>query len=79
MRRSSAACIASLRMERQEQAASYNYPLSDVLMSGFAMLFFQDPSLLAFQERMLKKRSAATGDDVWRCGGAERIADARAA
>ncbi|MEJ7709144.1 MAG: hypothetical protein WKF84_30280 [Pyrinomonadaceae bacterium] len=42
-------------VERQEQAASYNYPLSDVLMSGFAMLFFQDPSLLAFQERMLKK------------------------
>ncbi|MEJ7708552.1 MAG: hypothetical protein WKF84_10665 [Pyrinomonadaceae bacterium] len=28
-------------VERQEQAASYNYPLSDVLMSGFAMLFFK--------------------------------------
>jgi len=42
-------------LERQEHAASYDYRLSDGLMSGFAMLFFQDPSLLAFQERMLKK------------------------
>ncbi len=42
-------------VEREEKSASYDYPLSDVLMSGFAMLFFQDPSLLAFQERMLKK------------------------
>lgn len=43
------------RVERHEQAGRYDYRLSDLLMSGFAMLFFQDPSLLAFQERMLKK------------------------
>ena len=42
-------------LERQEKSASYDYRLSDLLMSGFAMLFFQDPSLLAFQERMLQK------------------------
>ena len=42
-------------LEEQAEAARYDYQLSDVLMSGFAMLFFQDPSLLAFQERMLKK------------------------
>lgn len=29
-----------------------DYCLTDVLMSGFAMMFFQDPSLLSFQERL---------------------------
>jgi len=28
------------------------YRLHDILMSGFACMYFQDPSLLAFQERM---------------------------
>lgn len=32
------------------------YLLSDVLMSGFAMFFFQEPSLLQYQERLLKKK-----------------------
>ncbi len=29
-----------------------NYPLHDVLMSGFAMMFFQDRSMLQFQKRL---------------------------
>ena len=32
------------------------YPLHDTLMSGFAMMFFQHPSLLQFQRAMEKKR-----------------------
>jgi hypothetical protein len=32
------------------------YALSDTLMSGFAMMFFQHPSLLQFQRAMEKKR-----------------------
>jgi len=28
------------------QGAKVDYPLHDCLMSGFAMMFFQDPSLL---------------------------------
>ena len=32
-----------------------NYSLHDVLMSGFAMMFYQDKSLLQFQERMEEK------------------------
>jgi DDE_Tnp_1-associated/Transposase DDE domain len=32
------------------------YPLHDILMSGFAMMFFQHPSLLQFQRAMEKKR-----------------------
>jgi hypothetical protein len=31
------------------------YSVHDVLMSGFAMMFFQDPSLLQFQKRMEKE------------------------
>ena len=34
------------------QNAKVDYPLHDCLMSGFAMMFFQDPSLLAFQQRI---------------------------
>jgi Transposase DDE domain len=32
------------------------YPLHDTLMSGFAMMFFQHPSLLQFQRAMTKRR-----------------------
>ena len=34
------------------QAGKVDHCLRDVLMSGFAMMFFQDPSILAFQERL---------------------------
>jgi hypothetical protein len=34
------------------QDAKVDYPLHDCLMSGFAMMFFQDPSILAFQQRI---------------------------
>jgi hypothetical protein len=33
-----------------------SYPLHDTLMSGFAVMFFQHPSLLQFQRAMEKKR-----------------------
>ncbi len=33
-----------------------DYLLSDILMSGLAMMFFQEPSLLQFQERLLRKK-----------------------
>ncbi len=42
-------------LQRIEADGNYNYSLSDILMSGVAMFFFQDPSLLAFLERLLKK------------------------
>lgn len=34
------------------RSGSVTYSLNDILMSAFAMMFFQDPSLLAFQKRM---------------------------
>jgi hypothetical protein len=37
-------------------AEQCRYGLSDTLMSGFAMMFFQHPSLLQFQRAMEKKR-----------------------
>jgi hypothetical protein len=43
-------------LERVEAVGNYNYALSDILMSAVAMFFFQDPSLLAFQERLVKKQ-----------------------
>lgn len=49
-----------LKLERQEaKAKGLAYPLHDVLMSGFAMLFFQDPSMLQFQERMMRRKGRA--------------------
>lgn len=37
-------------------ADQLRYPLHDTLMSGFALMFFQHPSLLQFQRAMEKKR-----------------------
>src|SRR4029434_10234712 len=37
-------------------AEQCRYVLADTLMSGFAMMFFQHPSLLQFQRAMEKKR-----------------------
>jgi len=34
------------------QAGKIDYALHDALMSGFACMFFQDPSLLQFQARL---------------------------
>lgn len=36
----------------QRQIEKVNYPLHDALMSGFACMYFQDPSLLQFQQRL---------------------------
>ena len=33
------------------------YPIEDIIMSVFAMMFFQDPSLLQFQKRMKEERN----------------------
>jgi hypothetical protein len=43
--------IADARAEEQ-----LRYSLRDTVMSGFAMMFFQHPSLLQFQRAMEKKR-----------------------
>jgi hypothetical protein len=40
--------------------------MHDVLMSGFAMLFFQHPSLLQFQERMKKKRGISNLETIFK-------------
>jgi hypothetical protein len=36
----------------RRQQSKVDYPLHDALMSGFACMFFQDPSLLQFQKRL---------------------------
>jgi hypothetical protein len=36
---------------------SPEYPIEDVVMSVFAMMFFQDPSMLKYQERLLIKHN----------------------
>ena len=40
------------QIDDRRQSGKVDYNLHDYLMSGFAMMFFQDPSLLAFQKRM---------------------------
>jgi hypothetical protein len=43
-------------MDDTRDAEQLSYALPDTLMSGFAMMFFQHPSLLQFQRAMEKKR-----------------------
>src|SRR5215470_13297286 len=43
-------------MEDTRAAEQCRYALSDTLRSGFAMMFFQHPSLLQFQRAMEKRR-----------------------
>jgi hypothetical protein len=45
-----AECFRQIHDPRQ--AGKLDHCLHDVLMSGFAMMFFQDPSILAFQNRL---------------------------
>ena len=40
------------QIDDRRQSGKVDYSLHDYLMGGFAMMFFQDPSLLAFQKRM---------------------------
>jgi hypothetical protein len=40
------------RIHDPRQSGKVDYCLRDVLMSGFAMMFFQDPSLLVFQKKL---------------------------
>jgi len=42
------------------------YSLHDTLLSGFAMMFFQHPSLLQFQRRMEKKRGRCNLNTIFR-------------
>ena len=43
-----------------------NYLLHDVLMTGFAMLYFQHPSLLRFQEQMKEKKGRCNLETVFK-------------
>lgn len=42
-----------------------DYPLPDTLMSGFAMMFFQHPSLLQFQRAMKQKRKRCNLETIF--------------
>src|SRR2546428_3651169 len=43
-------------LEDPRAADQLTYPLHDTLLSGFALMFFQPPSLLQFQRAMQQKR-----------------------
>lgn len=45
--------------------AKVKYALHDVLMSGFAVMFFHHPSLLQFQERMKQKRDRCNLETIF--------------
>jgi hypothetical protein len=44
-----------LRQIQDPRTGRVDYTLHDCFMSGFAMMFFQDPSLLQFQQRLQKR------------------------
>ena len=41
------------RIEDSRRAASVTHRIHDVFMSGFAMMYFQDPSVLSFQHKLM--------------------------
>ncbi len=43
------------KIEDNRQAGKVNHSLHDCCMSAFAMMFFQDPSMLEFQTRLQEK------------------------
>jgi len=45
----------SAKLKDNRQKSKAHYSLQDCCMSAFAMMFFQDPSLLAFQQRLKQK------------------------
>ncbi len=54
-------------IDDRRQSAKVDYSLHDCLMSGFAMMFFQDPSLLTFQKRLqdgIQKNNLTTIFDI---------------
>lgn len=52
----------------RRQEGKVDYPLHDCLMSGFAMMCFQDPSLLAFQQRMQDSIQANNLNTIFHVG-----------
>lgn len=53
LRKALSACFCKIPEHRQ--AKKVDYRIHDALMSGFACMHFQDPSLLQFQKRLEKK------------------------
>lgn len=43
---------------RNEDSTAFSYPVSDVLLSGLAMMTVQDPSMLEFQRRLNSSQGA---------------------
>ena len=54
------------KMADSRAAERVRYSLHDTILSGFAMMFFQHPSLLQFQERMKQKRGRCNLETLFR-------------
>jgi len=55
-----------LEMEDKRDQSKVKHSIHDCFMSGFAMMFFQDPSLLSFQRRMKEKRNRSNLETVFK-------------
>jgi hypothetical protein len=53
------------KLDDRRQRGKVDHRLHDCLMSAFAMMFFQDPSLLAFQQRMQEKRQFSNLSNIF--------------
>jgi hypothetical protein len=80
-------CFSSLRkvlsfslrqLPDSRQKAKIDYTIHDAMMSGFACMFFQDPSLLQFQEILKSKKNRSNLEtlfDVKAIPGSSQIRD----
>ena len=55
LRQALSTLLESMTDKRQE--AKTGYSIHDALMSGFACMFFQDQSLLEFQQQLKKEKN----------------------
>ena len=54
------------KMKDEREQGKVKYSIHDCFMSAFAMMFFQDPSLLSFQRRMKEKRNRSNLETVFK-------------
>ena len=57
--------VSFLKISDSRVIERVKYSLRDTLMSGFAMMFFQHPSLLQLQERMKQKRGRCNLETIF--------------
>ena len=67
----------ALQIEDPRREGSVDHEIHDVCLSGFAMMFFQDPSMLAFQRRLQENGHKNNLQTIFRIGSIPKATQLR--